>query len=259
MSTELINPSEVLQPIENPNGMPYISARNLHMALNVKTQYKDWIRRVLDDFVENQDYLLVAQKRATNNPKNPEVEFNDHHLAIDVAKHIAMMTRGDRGKLIRNYFIEIEKRYNDPLYQMQRVLTWAQNQMRQKDAQIEHQRLELLDAEPKIEMYNFAMDAKNTLDMGEISKVLRIPGLGRNNLFSFLRDKGVLDSKNVPYQEHISAERFRTHEVKKGKKIGTQTTVYQKGLEYIIKLLKEDGHDVPELKKKNKVDKRKDT
>ena len=241
MSTELINPSEILKPIENAEGLPFISARNLHMALNVKTLYKDWIRRSLESFIEGQDYILVAQKRATNNPRNPETTITEHHLSMDVAKHIAMMTRNDRGMLVRNYFIEIEKRYNDPLYQMQRVLTWAQKQMNQKDALIEHQRLELLNAEPKIEMYNFAMDAKNTLDMGEISKVLRIPGLGRNNLFSFLRDKGVLDS-----------------EVKKGKKIGTQTTVYQKGLEYIIKLLKEDGHDVPELKKKNRVDKRKD-
>nr|DAP36556.1 MAG TPA: antirepressor protein [Caudoviricetes sp.] len=257
MSTELIKPSEVLQPIENPNGMPYISARNLHMALNVKTRYNDWIERNLENFIENQDFKAITQKRVT--AQGNETTFTDHHLAIDVAKHIAMMTRGDRGKLVRNYFIEIERRYNDPLYQMQRVLTWAQNQMQQKDAQIEHQRLELLDAEPKIEMYNFAMDAKNTLNMGEISKVLRIPGLGRNNLFAFLRDKGVLDDKNIPYQEHINAQRFRTHEVKKGKQIGTQTTVYQKGLEYIIKLLKEDGHDVPELKKKNRVDKRKDT
>lgn len=37
-------------------------------------------------FVEGEDYILVTQKRATNNPKNPETMVTDHQLTIDMAK-----------------------------------------------------------------------------------------------------------------------------------------------------------------------------
>jgi len=66
-------------------------------------------------FEEGRDYeTLVGQKCPTNNPKNPWTEITDHQLSIDMAKQICMIQRTPIGKQFREYFIEIEKRWNSP-------------------------------------------------------------------------------------------------------------------------------------------------
>lgn len=49
---------------------PTVSARELHEGLEIKTAFKDWFPRMTAyGFEKNQDFILVAQKRATNNPR----------------------------------------------------------------------------------------------------------------------------------------------------------------------------------------------
>lgn len=88
------------------------SARDLHEFLQVETHFKDWIKRRIEKnvFRENIDYRLVAQKRATNNPKNPFTEINEYILTLDMAKHLALMEQNEQGQQFRNYFILAEKK-----------------------------------------------------------------------------------------------------------------------------------------------------
>jgi phage anti-repressor protein len=88
-----------------------VSARELHAFLQVKTHFKDWVKRMFEyGFTEGVDYqLLVAQKRATNNPKNPFINETDYALSLDTAKEISMIQRSEKGKQARQYFIEAEK------------------------------------------------------------------------------------------------------------------------------------------------------
>ena len=85
--------------------------------------------------------------------------------------------------------------------------------------------------------------------MAEVAKVLKIKGYGRNNLFEFLRNKKILQRNNQPYQKYIDLGYFRVVETKFNKPngdigINIKTLVYQKGLEYIRKLvLKEAGEN----------------
>lgn len=95
---------------------------------------------------------------------------------------------------------------------------------------------------PKAEFYDTVTKSEDTIDMGECAKVLNM-GIGRNNLFKFLREHDVLMSNNVPYQRFVDGKYFRTIENKFEKpngeiKINVKTVVYQKGLDYIRKLLK---------------------
>ena len=100
--------------VENKNGESLISARELHAGLEVKSKFNDWFKRMLDfGFEENLDYVLVTQKKVTNNPKNPVTEYNDYYLKIDVAKEICMVQRNEKGRQFRKYFIEVEKAYRD--------------------------------------------------------------------------------------------------------------------------------------------------
>ena len=65
-----------LMKVDYSRTEPTVSGRELHEFLEVKTKYKDWFPRMKEyGFTENQDFTLVAQKRATNNPKNPYPEI----------------------------------------------------------------------------------------------------------------------------------------------------------------------------------------
>ena len=97
--------------IKEEIGKQTVSARELHEKLEVGTQFKDWIKRMIEyGFEENVDYVLVAQERATNNPKNPVTTFNEYYISIDMAKEICMIQRSDKGRQFRQYFIECERR-----------------------------------------------------------------------------------------------------------------------------------------------------
>jgi len=97
---------------------------------------------------------------------------------------------------------------------------------------------------PKAEFYDDVAGSKDAIEMSDVAKVLAIKGMGRNNLFEFLREKKILQSNNIPYQQYVDREYFRVLEQKyitpKGEtKINIKTLVFQKGVEYIRKLVKE--------------------
>lgn len=110
------------------------------------------------------------------------------------------------------------------------ALIVAQNIISQKDKQIEEMR-------PKADFFDAVADSKTAISMNEVSKVLGIKGLGRNNLFEFLRDNAILDRWNVPYQKYIDCGWFRVIEQKYTKNgeehISIKTLVYQKGVDAI--------------------------
>jgi len=98
---------------------------------------------------------------------------------------------------------------------------------------------------PKAEFYDDVAGSKDAIEMSEVAKVLAIKGMGRNNLFEFLREEKILQSNNIPYQQYVDREYFRVLEQKyitpKGEtKINIKTLVFQKGVEYIRKLIKEE-------------------
>lgn len=110
------------------------------------------------------------------------------------------------------------------------ALIVAQNIIAQKEKQIE-------DMRPKADFFDSVADSKTAISMNEVSKVLGIKGLGRNNLFEFLRDNAILDRWNVPYQKYIDCGWFRVIEQKYTKNgeehISIKTLVYQKGVDAI--------------------------
>ena len=91
-----------------------LSARELHNRLGVETQFSIWFNRMIEYgfSAENGDFLLVNQKRLTNNLKNPLVEITDYNISIDMAKEICMIQRNEAGKMFRRYFIEVEKQWS---------------------------------------------------------------------------------------------------------------------------------------------------
>lgn len=98
--------------------------------------------------------------------------------------------------------------------------------------------------EPKAQFYDDVAGSKDAIEMGHVAKVLGIRGMGRNNLFSLLRDKKILDRNNMPYQQFVDSGYFRVLEQKytvpNGEtKINIKTMVFQKGVDFIMRKIRE--------------------
>lgn len=85
-----------------------VNARDLHEALGVGWKFSDWIKDALKDFKENQDYVIFSVKTEKMGKGRPA---KDYAITLDTAKHICMMARCEKGKQLRQYFIEVEKQY----------------------------------------------------------------------------------------------------------------------------------------------------
>lgn len=99
---------------------------------------------------------------------------------------------------------------------------------------------------PKEEFFDAVTDSKDAIDMKDTAKVLHM-GIGRNNLFKFLRQQKILTEDNRPYQQYIDRGYFRTIEQKYNKGYGEtginiKTVVYQSGVDFIRKRLIESGY-----------------
>ena len=104
-----------------------VSARQLHERLGVQTEYRHWFPRMCSyGFEEGMDFKTVKIDRVQfeGNRKICR-EIVDHELSIDMAKEICMLARRPVGKVIRKYFLEVEKAWNSPEQVMARALQIA--------------------------------------------------------------------------------------------------------------------------------------
>ena len=107
---------------------------------------------------------------------------------------------------------------------------------------------QLIEQAPKVEFYNDVTGSETTAEIGTVAKILGFKNVGRNILFDILRKQGILKADNIPYQRYVDCGYFRVIESKWNDyvtgdvKISFKTVVYQKGIEYIAKLLKRLGY-----------------
>lgn len=233
--TELIN-------ITERNGRQVVSARELYEFLGFnKTQWARWSKSNVSDnpfAVENEDWVGVRHNVEGN-------ETMDYAISIDFAKRLSMMARTEKGEQARKYFIECERRLKEGVKELSRkeiLLLALEAEERAEKAQ------KLLDeAKPKIQFYDEVTESKDVLDFAAVAKVINKKGFGRNNLFEFLRNKGVLMNNNQPYQYYVDKGWFKVVESrwndKNGMtKINIKTVVFQKGVEGIINLLNKNDN-----------------
>lgn len=202
--------NELINVTLNDNHEPVVSGRQLHEALDVKTKYADWFNRMIDyGFAENQDFLLLKNEQQTGRGGHNKV---DHLIKLDMAKEIAMIQRTERGKQVRQYFIQVEKDFNSPEKIMARALLMADQKVHKLEAQIEADKPKVLFAE--------AVSASHTsILVGELAKLLKQNGvdMGANRLFNWLRAHGYLIKRNgrdwnMPTQKSVEMGLIRVKE-----------------------------------------------
>lgn len=225
----------------NESHEPIVSGRTLHRELGVGTEYAKWMTRMTEyGFVEGQDFnsVKIDEVRQEGN-RHVKREITDHALKLDMAKEIAMIQRTEKGKEVRQYFIQVERDYNSPEKVMARALLMANNKVLTLETQVE-------ELKPKALFADAVAASKTSILMGELAKLLNQNGveIGGTRLFAWMLENGYLIKRkgqdwNTPTQRAMEMGLFeikeRTHSNPDGSIIISKTTkVTGKGQQYFI-------------------------
>ena len=226
--------------ITEQNGNQVVSARELHIFLEVETPLLKWCERMFEyGFDKDIDYQRLDKNVQTPNG-GIKIAFDDFVLTLDTAKEISMLQRTNKGKQARKYFIEAEKKLKAVIPELSRkqlALIVIEQEERLETLQLENNKMK-----PRSEFVDKVFNTDALIDIGEVAKILNLP-YGRNTLFNVLREKGIFfKNKNEPLQQYVSKGYFEVkekfHEVSDTKGfLVVKTYATQKGLGFIAKIL----------------------
>ena len=112
--------------VKEENGQQLVSARELLKSIGLSTRFSRWVEQNFDQFEKDIDFTSVKTFTLVNNGAKRELQ--DYAITLDMAKELCMMARTEEGKRVRRYFIEVERRWNDPQEVIKRGYAYLQNQ-----------------------------------------------------------------------------------------------------------------------------------
>ena len=229
--------NELIKTQQHESGQILVSGRDLHEFLEVATPYSMWIERMIDyGFSENEDFI-TKMLESTGGRKS-----QDHLLKVDMAKEISMLQRNEKGKQARQYFIEVEKRWNSP----EMIIKRAHELLEQKVATLTTTNLLLTqqnnELQPKASYYDLVLQNKSLLS---VTKIAKDYGMGAPTFNKLLNEHGVQYKQGdiwllyAKYQDQGYTQ-TTTHVIDADKsRISTKWT--QKGRLFLYDLLKSHG------------------
>lgn len=87
-----------------------VDARDIWEFVESKSKFSDWIKYRISQygFKENIDYCIFSE--SSEKRGRPAVQYI---VTLDMAKELGMVEANEKGRMIRRYFIEAEKRYRE--------------------------------------------------------------------------------------------------------------------------------------------------
>ena len=120
--------TDVIPVYETEDGKKVVIGRELHEKLRIETPYRKWFPRMCEyGFGEGVDYtpdIFV-------HPQNKQ-ETENHVMSLDMAKHIAMMQRTERGFAIRQKLIDLEDTVSDLSPELRLLINMERQQKAQE-------------------------------------------------------------------------------------------------------------------------------
>jgi phage antirepressor YoqD-like protein/phage anti-repressor protein len=234
----------LITPItDEASGDIRISGRQLHMVLDVKTRYNDWIPRMCEyGFSEGKDFYSKVSKTSEVGGR----PSTDHLMTLSMAKEIAMLQRTDKGKEVRRYFIQLEEDWNTPEKVVARALVYSNRMLADARAQLTRATEQIALDAPKVRFAESVEGSKGCILIRELAKVLKQNGYdtGEKRLFETLRRDGYLirsegADHNTPTQRSMNMGLFvikkRSISTPNGETIvQTTPTVTGKGQVYFV-------------------------
>lgn len=221
--------------INYDNDQPTVSARELHEFLEVGTAYKDWFPRMCEyGFERGRDFnpLKNEQVRFEGN-RTVKRTVDDAEITIDMAKELCMLQRNERGKLARQYFLQLERDWNSPEKVMARALQIAEKKISTLTADLSKATVQNAIMAPKADYFDELVERNTLTNFRETAKQL---GVKQKAFINFLMERKFIyrdkRGKLLPYADKNDG----LFEVKEcfnnaTQWAGTQTLVTPKGRE----------------------------
>ena len=232
---------------------PTVSARELYRCLEISKRFSAWFEVNSQGFVDGEDFSATYLK-VQGNQYGGEKEIQDYNMTTDMAKHICLMSRTEKGKQCRQYLLDLEKAWNSPDQVMSRALKMADrtiNNLKETNAKLLEDTARM---KPK-EIFADAVSASHTsILIGALAKIISQNGvqIGQNRLFAWMRENGYLITRrgadyNMPTQKSMEMKLFEVRERTVNKPDGssmiTRTTLITgKGQQYFINKLLNNKH-----------------
>ncbi len=184
MSELKVIENELVPVYETSTGEKVVYGSELHEVLGVKSRYREWIdRRLLDiDAVENEDFQAAEISAPSGQTKK------EYIIKLDTAKEMAMLERNEKGKQVRRYFIQVEKKYKSASLATQELSPQLQV-MIQLELEQKRQAEKLEHVESRIESIREVVAIDTTSWRDDTGRILRKIGMecGDNKSYQDVR------------------------------------------------------------------------
>lgn len=221
-----------------------VNARDLHEFLEVATRFNDWIVARIKEygFAENRDFVTFTENSVKGRPSK------EYAVSLDMAKELAMVERNEQGKQARQYFIECERRVNQPRVIDLNDPGMLRGLLANYAERTEIAEAALEDARPKVEAFDRLDACEGSLGLRVAAKTLGYPerklarwlevngwayrqnGRGPLQAYAQRRKDGYLDHKLTTYQDPATGE----------EKVKVSLMITPKGMARLAKLLPKD-------------------
>lgn len=232
-------------------GERVVIGRELHESLGISKKYTDWIEQMAGyGFEEQSDFFPILGTSVESNTGRPK---KDHILSLDMAKHIAMIQRTDKGKQIRQKLIELEKKIAQPdsyliADPIERAKAWIREQEERKALELttKVQAQQIAEMQPKVSYYDLVLNCKDLLSITSIAKDYGKSAVWMNQKLHDLRVQFKQSGQWFLYQKYAEQGYTSTKTGTFAGSDGTPRTknhTYwtQKGRLFIYDLLKSQG------------------
>lgn len=166
--------NEVLK-INYETEQPTVSARELHEALGISKRFSAWFEVNSKGFIAGQDFTSVLSGTVVNNGATREIQ--DYNISTEMAKHICLMSRTEKGMQCRQYFIDLEKAWNTPEQIMARALKMANHSIESLKGrckflgeQVVEQQQIITELQPKANYVDMILQSKSLVTITQIAK-----------------------------------------------------------------------------------------
>ena len=236
---------------------PTVSARDLHEKLNIRTAFKDWFPRMCEyGFEEGKDFCSKMSETSSKGGRPSK----DADISIDMAKQICMIQRSTEGKMIRQYFIDLEKAWNTPEQIMARALKMANqsiDSLKERCAflggQVVEQQKVISELQPKANYVDTILQSKSLVLTTQIAKDYGMSARKFNRILNELKIQYKVGDQWVLYSKYQSNGYVHSRTINITRSNGMpdtkmQTEWTQKGRLFLYDELKKAGY-VPLIEK----------
>lgn len=214
-----------------------VNARDLHTFLGVDSRYNDWIaNRIREfDFSENIDFVTLTENLVGGGKRK------NHFITLDMGKELGMVERTPKGKEVRQYFIDCEKRAKDPVSSLNDPASLRRLLLDNVEKVLELQ-MRVEEMQDDVDAYEHLTDATGTFSRTEAAKNLGVPP---NILIRWMKTNGWTyrrpgAKEDLAYQSKIALG-YLEHKITTGPRpdgtewASTQVRITTKGLAVLAK------------------------